>query len=467
MTLLKLTPAMGTHRGMRRKRNEDAVGYQYPDDPSTLDQYGALFIVADGVGGLPDGDKASSLAVDSLIEHYYAGDADQDAETRLALAIQQVNDAIFKQLKKQGATTIIAVVITGETLIAGAVGDSLVFRVREDNITQLNIEDVLHDEQSVDDGALTKAIGYREEVDVQTISGTVATGDKILMCSDGLTRYLQPDQIARLANFRDPRDGVRRMINEANNQGGADNISAILIDIGAVVDAVALKDHIARLVVPVSIDAQPIFTPDVPSKPQTQIPMGRPEPAVPDVPITTPAPSAKRPTAVQSKPHTEPKPPPRLREHMQPPPPTEGNRLLFIGGGIVLALGALVLAFAFGSVLSSNNDDLIQADTAVPATAVQTSAPTAADVSAPTPATPATSEIAVGRRITLADSHVTLVRVGDDVASFVAAADTPYVVDQITEYEGQLWYRLLLEETEDTGWIAEADLPAHQVLQED
>src|SRR6185369_801968 len=112
MTLLRLTPAVATHRGMRRRHNEDAVNYDYPIEPAKLQTYGALFVVADGVGGLSAGDKASTMAVEHLVQRYYAGNAAASAEERLAAAFLEVNNTVFKTLNRKGATTMVAVVIT-------------------------------------------------------------------------------------------------------------------------------------------------------------------------------------------------------------------------------------------------------------------------------------------------------------------------------------------------------------------
>src|SRR5262245_32750703 len=114
MTLLRLIPAMGTHVGMRRRHNEDYIGYRYPDDIEILQESGALFVVADGVGGLSAGERASSMAVERLIKHYYAADSEIPPDQRLSIAFQQVNHDVYKLLNDPGkpaATTMVAVVI--------------------------------------------------------------------------------------------------------------------------------------------------------------------------------------------------------------------------------------------------------------------------------------------------------------------------------------------------------------------
>ena len=217
MTVFRLTPALATHQGMRRRRNEDAVGYEYPTDPHQLKTYGALFIVADGVGGLPRGEEASRLAVDRLIKRYYEQDSAPSAAERLEQAIHQVNTDIYKDLNREGGTTLVAAVVLGDRLITASVGDSLIFRLRGDDLKRLGADDVLTGDEAGDEsGALTQAIGYRETVSVETLKTDLQPGDVLLMCSDGLTRYLVGAQLMRYARLQDPRDGVRRMINDAN-----------------------------------------------------------------------------------------------------------------------------------------------------------------------------------------------------------------------------------------------------------
>ncbi|MDQ7036068.1 MAG: protein phosphatase 2C domain-containing protein [Anaerolineae bacterium] len=275
MTLLRLTPAIGTHVGMRRRHNEDSIGYRYPDAADVLQHSGALFVIADGVGGLSAGERASSLAVERLTKYYYGADSHIMAEERLATAVQKTNNDIYRLLNdpsKPAATTIVAIVVLNNQLLAVSVGDSQIFLIRDGEISQVNEVDVLSD-GSEEDGALTKAVGYRETVEVETISGSVKPDDILILCSDGLTRYISNTQLIRLSGLRDPRDSVRRMINEANQKGGADNISVAIVRVGEALAEDDISKYVQKLVVPVSIDTQPMMTPDVDTKPNTNIPL--------------------------------------------------------------------------------------------------------------------------------------------------------------------------------------------------
>src|SRR5690606_22448944 len=103
---------------------EDAVGYEYPNDSSLLLSHGALFMVADGVGGLSSGDKASQMAVENLSKHYYRGDVSKGIAEGLSHAIQQANTDVFLEFDRQGATTLVAIVIHGNQMFSASVGDS-------------------------------------------------------------------------------------------------------------------------------------------------------------------------------------------------------------------------------------------------------------------------------------------------------------------------------------------------------
>ena len=447
MTLLRLTPAIGTHVGMRRRHNEDSIGYRYPDAAHVLQNSGALFVIADGVGGLSAGERASSMTVERLTRYYYDGDGTVPAEQRLAAAVQKTNTDVYKFLNDPGkpaATTLIAMVILQNQLIAVSVGDSQVFLIRNDEIRQLNEVDVLKD-GSKEDGALTKAIGYRESIEIETISGTVEPNDILILCSDGLTRYLDNDQLIRLSRLRDPRDSVRRMINDANQKGGADNISVAVVHVGEAIEEQEISKHVQKLVVPVSIDTQPMMTPNVDTKPNTSIPLSRPEPIVPEsFPVAeNPIPKTNEQRRATGR-------------YQSAPEPQNGRNAIIIAAVAVLVIGAVVF---FGALffLTRGADADVTATSEIVVT--ESSAPTEELSTEPFDNT----IIAVGDRVMVASSLPTLARVGETVGSFVTIPNTPYLIQEIFEdNEGQLWYRLLDEESNQTGWIAARDVTPAQ-----
>lgn len=455
MTLLRLIPASATHRGMRRKHNEDAIGYRYPSDIETLRSYGALFIVADGVGGLSAGDEASQMTVEKLIEYYYASDVSLSVEQRLAEAIQDVNTDVFTALRREGATTLVTVVIIEDRLIAASAGDSQIFRIADGTITQINEEDVLHSGDA-DDGALTKAVGYRENIEIETISGTIKPADRILLCSDGLTRYLKHPQIRQLAGSRDSRDSVRRMINQANTAGGADNISVTLINIGEAINDDDIAAHIKNISVRVAVDDLPMMMQDVPSKPTTQIPLSRPVTSIDESLLETPElPEHIKQNAVQ----TTKKVSPAVSQVQQS---TQSNTMIMIiiAAVAILAIGAVILGIALASPGDNGNSgDVTPEVTSESATIenIPSATVSGADIEIST-------EIQIDDIIVLDESVLTQFNIGSDVASFLATAGVTYQINNITQdSEGQLWYLLLEDETNQTGWVAESNMPAYSI----
>ncbi|MEL6307760.1 MAG: protein phosphatase 2C domain-containing protein, partial [Chloroflexota bacterium] len=415
MTHLRLTPAMASHRGMRRRNNEDAIGYDYPSDTDVLTTYGALFIVADGVGGLPSGEEASRMAVEQLKRRFYGSVDDMPPAERLEATVKQVNRDVYNAFKRQGATTLVTTAVLEDRYIAVSVGDSQIFRIRAGEITQLNTEDVMHSNDS-NNGALTKAIGYRENLDFEILEGELQPDDIIVLCSDGLTRYVSSASILQLASMPDPRDSVRRLVNEANHAGGADNISVLVVKVG---DTIALDEvpaHQASMSVRVAVDTDPMMMVDVPSKPHTQIPQGRPSANLPEEILT------ETERVVPEKPVSQPPPRP-----IAPPvataqsgvPPTEAgnNNLVIIGAVAALVIGAVIFAIALFSLSSNPAPSDTSANDNVTTTLPADTQPT----------------IQIEDRIQLSVTTRTLVDIGSDEESFLAESDTSYLVDNIVQ----------------------------------
>lgn len=259
MTLLRLTPALGTHRGLQRAKNEDTVDYTFPAVPDVLLRQGALFVVADGVGGLTAGDLASQYVVNRLMMRYYSLDVAAGIEEKLARAVQRVNEDLYERMRKKSATTLLAAVIVQDQLVVASVGDSVIYLVRGESIAKLNTEDIYTDDgREVPLGTLTQAIGYRYEVAVQTVVGRLQPGDRLLLCTDGLTRYLDAEALRSCVGAADdPRVTVRHLIERANAHGGADNVAVVVIHVG---DEIAVQDliaHIAGCEIAVNIDSPP------------------------------------------------------------------------------------------------------------------------------------------------------------------------------------------------------------------
>ncbi len=238
---------MQTDTGRKRQQNQDAIGQLVPDDPAILATWGQIVVLADGVGGLPGGDLASQYAVSTIISGYYDESyAEPDPAKRLARAIAEANSMIYDEGQSQNppttmATTVVAAVIRDRDLIVGSVGDSPAYLLRNNEIRQLtqdhNLENLQRSSgaEPTEDHAtgqkLVRALGHHERVKVDIITGRVRHGDYVILCSDGLTRYASPDEIAGMIADMPVQDAVVELVNLANERGGADNISVIVIEL--------------------------------------------------------------------------------------------------------------------------------------------------------------------------------------------------------------------------------------------
>jgi protein phosphatase len=205
-----------------------------------------LYAVADGLGGHQSGEVASSIAVDTLRD---TAPRFPDAGA-LARAVQSANQAVItaaeKGVGRSGmGTTMTAVMVENGRAVAAQVGDSRAYLLRNRALTQitddhsvvgamvrsghLSLEEARqHPQRSV----ITRALGSDPNLNVDTFEISVLRGDRLLLCSDGLTSMLDDAHIAEiLMAALDPNQAAEQLIAAALGAGGADNISVIVVDI--------------------------------------------------------------------------------------------------------------------------------------------------------------------------------------------------------------------------------------------
>ena len=241
-----------TDLGRKRAMNEDAF---FMDD-----QLG-LYIVADGMGGHAAGEVASREAVDTLYGMVKRGvrglrelvDPVSEADARAACrlmesAVQAATYFVYSiaeidRAKSGMGTTISAMLTLGEYAITAQVGDSRIYRVEHDQTEQLTEDHTLiawqlkqglitpqEAARSPHRNVITRAVGNREYVQVDTRRIPLAPSSRFLLCSDGLHGYLRDDDIAGIVRLGGD-TAVRRFIDLANERGGKDNITAVLVEI--------------------------------------------------------------------------------------------------------------------------------------------------------------------------------------------------------------------------------------------
>jgi protein phosphatase len=151
--------------------------------------------------------------------------------------------AQFEKDKSGMGTTISAALVIGDSLVTGQVGDSRVYRIRQNDAVQLTEDHTLiawqmkqgliseHEARnSPHRNVITRAVGNREYVEVDTNIYPLASGDKYILCSDGLHGYLQLDEIPAVASIGGEQ-AVEQFIALANNRGGKDNITCLLVEV--------------------------------------------------------------------------------------------------------------------------------------------------------------------------------------------------------------------------------------------
>jgi serine/threonine protein phosphatase PrpC len=238
-----------SHPGLKRSGNEDFITFFEPSSPEELRLSGYLYIVADGVGGAAEGERASRYAAEKVKFDYYQNPGKEPAE-RLKQAMQQANADIFTYSQTGGrfqrmATTLVAAVIREGLLTIAWVGDSRAYLFRGGQPWQITTDHntvgemvknkLMSEEQALNSTAknrLTRSLGGDEDVYVDVLANIpLQAGDKLLLCSDGLTRYATGAKIAELVGSGSADEGACRLIDFANNKGGADNVSVILVHI--------------------------------------------------------------------------------------------------------------------------------------------------------------------------------------------------------------------------------------------
>jgi protein phosphatase len=250
---MKITYQAITDVGRKRKGNEDSLFVN-------ADQH--LFVVADGMGGHAAGEIASRVAVDSINEFVCLTGGDEEITwpfgldesisydgNRLKTAIRFANRKVLEVMKEKAeyegmATTVAAVLVDGDTANLGHVGDSRVYLARGGEVKQLTSDHSWVNEQiqtgvlSADQArshplrnVVTRALGGKPDLQVDMQALKLEKGDLLLLCSDGLTTMLTDDEIAGILgeDGTDVEKAARALVAAANNKGGEDNITVLLL----------------------------------------------------------------------------------------------------------------------------------------------------------------------------------------------------------------------------------------------
>ena len=240
--VLQLDVGQFSHPGRKRSNNEDWLGAFRPEDPDRLSKKGNLFLVADGMGGHQSGEMASRRAVDHVIRAY-VDDPTADVGTSLPRAIESANTALYagaadRAIGRRWGTTLVAAVVQRDNLWIANVGDSRAYLLRNGKLRQLSRDHSWA--SSVKDAALvgdwigrhvvTRALGLKPDVEVDLFPPVrLHVGDRVLLCSDGLTTPLSDGEIQDVTARYPPQKAAAALVGAANDRGGPDNVSVIVI----------------------------------------------------------------------------------------------------------------------------------------------------------------------------------------------------------------------------------------------
>ena len=241
-----------TDLGRVRDNNEDKFDFFEPEDPATLAAKGSFYAVADGMGGHSAGQVACELALKTVLSVYYA-DPSPDKDASLRRAVFEANSLIYDTSQaipdRQGmGTTLTAAVLCEDKLLIAQVGDSRAYLLRGGTITQMTEDHSWVAEQvrlgtmtlaeaqtSPFRNIITRSVGTAASVEPDIFLHEVQPGDTFVLCSDGLTGHVEPAEIQAMTESQSPSAAAMALVDAANERGGRDNITALVLSVRALV----------------------------------------------------------------------------------------------------------------------------------------------------------------------------------------------------------------------------------------
>ena len=233
--------------GKKRERNEDSCILCAPQDEGLLECRGYLFAIADGMGGASAGEHASRLALSTFSEQFYNG-AETNIPNHVQESIESANEHVFAEAEQHAelsgmGTTLSTVAIVGDCAYIGQVGDSRVYlqrpkadllQITEDHslVAEQVRGGIISEEEARNHSLknlITRAIGIKEDVEVDLFSLRLQKGDTLLICSDGLCNMVEDDDIANALQVETLQTAARLLVGKALEAGGSDNISVALV----------------------------------------------------------------------------------------------------------------------------------------------------------------------------------------------------------------------------------------------
>jgi len=242
--------SMRTDQGRVREHNEDFVACHEPSGPDEEARHGRLYIVADGVGGSDAGEVASRFAAERTLDHYLADGDTIDWGERLRNAMYAANSDLrsltgHKYDGARMATTMVAAVLHVDQATLANVGDSRGYHWRNGTIRQITKDQSLV-ARLLEEGAISEeeaanhprknvilhSLGSEKRPQIDLYEVSLNSGEMLILCTDGLTRHVDDEEIAAAVAQFSTEEATKRLIQLANERGGEDNISVAVLRFG-------------------------------------------------------------------------------------------------------------------------------------------------------------------------------------------------------------------------------------------
>jgi protein phosphatase len=254
--VIEIHASLATNPGCVRTENQDAAVFARPSDGRGLATHGVIALVADGMGGCNGGEVASALACDKIPKAYFSSNGPAPAALRASL--EAVNTEIYQTAQAQPelhgmGTTAVAFAVTSSHGWLAYVGDSRLYLIRRGQIYRMSedhsmVFEMVHKglltpeeaRNHADRNVLSRALGSHPQVEVSCWEEPfpIQAGDRFLLCSDGLHDLVTDQKMLALARSGELDVATESLVRAANENGGHDNISVILLE---AVDAAALR----------------------------------------------------------------------------------------------------------------------------------------------------------------------------------------------------------------------------------
>ncbi len=217
---MRVATGVRTDTGRVREGNEDRYLVREGRDIT-------LLAVADGVGGSSGGEIAADAALAELGTRFFGAPADRATSDALAEAMRDANAAVLRAAGTSGhrdaATTIVAAAVRADEAIIANLGDSRAYLIRDGICQQLT-----EDHSGLVEHAITRFAGDPRGIQPDIFVQSLRPDDRLLLCSDGLTRHVTPEEIASTTTGEDVRVAASALVDLANARGGQDNVTVVV-----------------------------------------------------------------------------------------------------------------------------------------------------------------------------------------------------------------------------------------------